>query len=265
MALSLARLASPEPMVSREPMGPEGMPGLEAMADREAPVAMVTPASMAKTPPLAEQVERLEMAALAEPEVLEPALRPMEPTAMAEMAVLEDLAAVVASEGLESMAPMEHWRVPLAAQVAMGATGPMAAQVEPVGSVVWLEDSERLPEPMDSAATVAQADRPEPQETAAMEGQAMRCLPMAATAATEAPPVVWLDWAESEERRADLEPLRVQMARMGPSQPAVEMEGMAGQVSALLRPARLEAMVVAGEMEVRMAMAARVEPVAMAR
>jgi hypothetical protein len=90
MALSLARLASPEPMVSREPMVPEGMPGLEAMAVRAALVVLVTPVSMAKTPPLAEQVARLETAAQAASEVLEPALRPMEPTAMAAMVVLED-------------------------------------------------------------------------------------------------------------------------------------------------------------------------------
>jgi hypothetical protein len=159
------------------------------------------------------------------------------------------------------MAPMEHLRVPLAAQVAMGATGPMAAQVEPVGSVVWLEDLEQLPEPMDSAATVAQADRPEPQESAAMEPQAMRCLPMAATAAMAAIPV-WQEMEESAERRAELEPPQARMAPMGPSQPAVEMEGMAEQVSARQRPAQLEAMAETEALAELLATAVSEEPVA---
>jgi hypothetical protein len=94
---------------------------------------------------------------------------------------------------------------------------------------------------MDSAATVAQADRPEPQESAAMEPQAMRCLPMAATAAMAAIPV-WQEMEESAERRAELEPPQARMAPMGPSQPAVEMEGMAELGSARQRPAQLEAM-----------------------
>ena len=71
MEPKVARPVLPEPMVSTEPMGPEGTPGLEVMADREAPVAMVTPVSMVKTPPLAEQVARLETAAQAASVVLE--------------------------------------------------------------------------------------------------------------------------------------------------------------------------------------------------
>lgn len=101
-------------------------------------------------------------------------------------------------------------------------------------------------------------------ETAALAAREVSCFRTAEMAAMAAIPV-WQEMEESAERRAALEPLRVQMARMGPSQPVVEMEGMAELVSARQRPARLEALVVAGEMEVRMAMAARVEPVAMAR
>lgn len=98
MGLRGARPVLPEPMVSTEPMGPEGTPGLEVMADREVPVAMVTPASMAKAPPLAEQVGRLETAEQAASEVLEPALRPVEPMAMAATAVLAGLVALAEPE-----------------------------------------------------------------------------------------------------------------------------------------------------------------------
>jgi hypothetical protein len=172
----VARPVLPEPMVSTEPMGPEGMPGLEAMAVRAALVVLVTPVLMAKTPPLAEQVARLETAAQAASEVLEPALRPMEPTATAATVGLEDLAAMAESEGLESMAPMEHLRVPLALQVAMVETEPMAELVEPEGLEERQEELELLPEQMALAATVALAERREPQEMVGLVPQAMRHL-----------------------------------------------------------------------------------------
>lgn len=81
---------------------------------------------------------------------------------------------------------MECLLVNPAALVAMGATEPMVALVEPEGLEERQEDRERLPEPMDSEEMEEMADRPEPQETAAMEPLAVRCPLMAATAATAA-------------------------------------------------------------------------------
>lgn len=124
----------------------------------------------------------------------------------------------------------------------MVATEPMAVLAEPEGSEERLEELELLPEPMDSAVAAAQADRLEPQEMVGLELQAMSHLRMAALVATGAIPAVWLDRAVLEERRAGPEPLRAQLARMGPSLPAVGMAAMAEQVSARQRSARLEAM-----------------------
>ena len=247
------------------------MPGwaeAAATVEREARVTMAQPARV-KTPPLAEQVARLETA-----ESAEWAVRPADlalrlvPMAIAATEALAGLVALEARVVVESRGPMV-WMRQTPARLKMATTEGLEAMVRRAAlaePAAWVERHRELvwQGPTAMVAMEVLGGLQGRLETAALAAREVICFRTEAMAAMAAI-LVWQEMEESAERRAALEPPQARMAPMGPSQPAVEMEGMAEQVSARQRPAQLEAMAETEAMADLLATVASEEPVAMAR